>query len=167
MLLIIFFVLGATSVTDTTPKQLVEVSQPTSIASATTKPAMLALFKQGYPKSSISGIVQISDQQSYQAQPVTLTILNSPSMTTSTKGTICLTNTSTYGNILMKSDTETATSDVNVHSQSQSHNILNTVVVSSTTPTSHGSIQYLVPNLYVPQSDIQIPVSGMNLILYN
>lgn len=136
-----------------------------SIPPTTSKPAMLAVFKPNYPKSTISGIVQIGDQQSYQAQPVTLTILNSPSITTSTKGTICLSNTSAYGNILVKSESsETSASESNTsHTQAQSHNILNTVVVSSSTPNSHGSIQYLVPalqNIYVPQTDIQIPASG-------
>lgn len=165
--LIYFTFIGATSVTDTTSKQFVEVSQPAaSLSSTTTKPTMLAVFKQNYPKNNIGSIVQISEQ-SYQAQPVTLTILNSPSITTSTKG-ICLTNTSTYGNILMKPETENVTSDP-MHSQPQSRNVLNTVVVSSTAPNSHGSIQYLVPALpsalYVPQSEIQIPASGKCRIL--
>lgn len=143
-----------------------EVSKAATCVSSgvSSKPTVLTLFKQNYTKNSISGIVKIGDQQAYQGQPVTLTILNSPSITSSSKGTICLSNTSTYGNLLVKPEPLEAVSVAEqLCSQGQAHNVVNTVVVSSTTPSAHGSIQYLVPalpNIYVPQNDVQISASG-------
>lgn len=151
---------GTNTVIDTQQqKQFVDVPQAQLSQISASKPTMLTLIKPNYlPKNTISGIVQIGEQQTYQTQPVTLTILNSPS---ANKGnTICLTNTPTYNNILLKPEqVDDMPMDTKGHPQT---NLVNTVVVSSTNP-SHSSIQYIVPtlsNIYVPQSDIQTTATG-------
>lgn len=142
-----------TSSAPQTPNQAQSVQTINTSKSA----AMIALFKQNH-----SGIVQIGgEQQSYQGQPVTLTILNSPSIPTS-NATICLSsNPTSYANLVMKSQE----SDTSAQSQStQSHcppNLVSTVVVASSASDSHNSVQYLVPTVqYMPQTGFSIPISG-------
>lgn len=152
---------GANPVIDTQQKQFIDVSQTQT--QPVSKPTMLMIKPNYLTKNSISGIVQISEQQTYQTQPVTLTILNSPSISSTSKGgTICLTNTPSYGNILLKPEVE----EVPIDNKNHSQNLVNTVVVSSTNPNTHSSIKYLVPtlsNIYVSQSEIQTGTNNISI----
>lgn len=156
----------------TMPTQPIPSQQALPINSG--KSTMITLFKPNQSKISASGLVQI-DQQSYQSQPVTLTILNSPSIPTS-NATICLSSNQQYANLVMKSQpsipvsiqdgcvVETGTSTAQAHCS----NVVSTVVVASSASDSHNAVQYLVPavqNIYMSPSGFSIPISGEYCLL--
>lgn len=152
-------------------QQSVAQQASTSTTINTSKSAMITLFKQNHSKITTSGIVQIADQQPYQGQPVTLTILNSPSIPTSS-ATICLSNPASYANLVMKSQESTADSIAGQMqvptAQSHCQSLVSTVVVASSASDSHNAVQYLVPavqNIYMSPSGFSIPISGQFIFL--